>query len=112
MTWPTFARLKYGNRKVEQDGYRFDSRREAARYQELVLLERAGQIQDLEVHPKYPLVVEGVRIGDYVGDFAYTEAGRRVVEDVKSAPTRRLASYRIKRKLMRALYHIEIVEIE
>ena len=48
----------------------FDSKREAARYQELRLLERAGEITALRVQPRYPLAVNGVPICAYVGDFA------------------------------------------
>ena len=57
-------------------------------------------------------VVNGEKVGTYVSDFSYRECsdGRRVVEDVKSAPTR-TSLFRMKRKLMKALYGIEIVEV-
>ena len=103
------APRKYHNRLTEVDGITFHSRAEAARYQELRLLERAGEIADLILQPAYPLVVNGVRVGKYVGDFAYTERdGRRVLEDVKGVKT---AVYQLKKRLMAALYGIVITEV-
>ena len=106
---------KYHNRKAIVDGIAFDSAKEARRYSELKLLERAGEIVNLRVHVRYPLVVGGVKVCDYVCDFAYEEfvTGGRLktaIEDVKSTPTRRLAAYRIKKKLMLAIWGIEIRE--
>ena len=99
---------KYHNRPLRVDGLRFDSRAEARRYQLLRLLERAGAISDLRVHPRYTLL--GPSDVDwwqgppwcYVGDFAYVEAGRHVVEDVKGAET---AMFRLKARVFRARYH-------
>jgi hypothetical protein len=57
-------------------------------------------------------VVNGQKIADYVADFSFVdENGKATVEDVKSGPTK-TASYRLKRKLVKALYGIEIVEVE
>jgi hypothetical protein len=98
---------KYNAQKQELDGYTFDSRAEARRYQELRVLEQAGEIYGLDVHPSY-LVMEGfyyrgerVRAITYVADFSYTEreTGRRVVEDVKGVRTQ---VYRIKVKLLKS----------
>jgi IS30 family transposase len=106
---------KYGNRAVEIDGYRFASKAEAWRYQELRIMERAGAIRNLEVHPRYPLVVNKVVVGHYEADFTYQQgedgALETVVEDVKSPPTR-TALYRLKRKMMLAEYGIAVREIE
>lgn len=105
----TLTRSKYNNRRVTLDGYTFDSQAEAQRYQELCLMRTAGDIADLAVHPRYPLVVNGETVATYVADFAYTTwDGIEVVEDVKGVRT---AVYRLKAKLMHALYGIRIVEV-
>lgn len=103
-------RSKYRNQPVDLDGHRFASKAEARRYSELVLLERIGDIADLELQPRYPLVVEGQKIATYVADFRYQRDGRTIVEDVKS-PASRTPVYRLKAKLLRALHGIEIAEI-
>ena len=94
---------KFGAIKVEIDGHVFDSKAEARRYGELRLLQRARQIQNLELQPKFPIVINGVKICTYIADFAYLERDKRVVEDIKSEPTK-TAVYRIKVKLMEAVY--------
>lgn len=99
---------KYGAVRTTVDGKRFASGKEAARYGQLVLAEKAGEIRDLECQPRYPLVVNGRRVADYIADFAYRDReGLRVVEDVKGVRT---AVYRLKVKLMRACYEIEVLE--
>lgn len=98
---------KYRNEKSEVDGIVFASKREAARYQELRILEREGLIGGLTLQPKYPLTVNGEKVGTYIGDFAYIENQEVVVEDAKGMKT---AVYRLKRKLMKAIYGIEIRE--
>jgi len=102
--WPR-KKNKYGAVKVKEDGYTFDSKAEHRRYCELKLLQRAGDISDLAVHPRYPLEVNGERIAIYEADFSYTARtaprGAVVVEDVKGFAT---ADYRLKAKLFRALY--------
>lgn len=114
-------RRKYGNKKVMIDGIKFDSQKEARRYQELKLLERAGKIKDLEIQPKFSLV-KGVKFrGDkrakpdlrYFADFAYTdmETGGRVVEDVKSVATKESTVYKMKRHMMLAIHGIEVKEV-
>jgi hypothetical protein len=110
---PGAVRRKYGNRPVEINGITFDSKREAERYGELVQAQRAGVIRSLGVHIRYPLVVHGQDCGYYEADFEYinVESGRVVVEDVKSPATRKLPTYRLKRKLVFALYAVEIREV-
>jgi hypothetical protein len=104
---------KYGAIPTVVDGVRFASRAEASRYSELRLLEKAGQIVALTVQPRWPLTVNGYKVGTYVGDFAYSDvvSGRFIVEDVKSPPTK-TPSYRLKRKLMLALHGLDVTEIE
>lgn len=95
-------RNKYGNRKVEMDGVVFDSVAERNRYVELKLLLAAGAISDLELQPRFELQPSFKREGktvrriEYVADFAYTENGQRVVEDVKGYETEK---FQIKQKL-------------
>jgi len=100
-------RNKYNAKKTEIDGFVFDSKKEAQRYQDLMLLERAGEIEVIEIHPFWKLVVNGVLIGRYTADFMYRENGAVVVEDVKGVRTR---DYVLRKKLMKALYGIEIRE--
>lgn len=105
-------RPKYGNRVTEIDGLTFASAKEAARYLELKAALAAGAIRDLEVHPRFPLVVHGQDCGAYVGDFAFVDAaGVRHLEDVKSPATRKLAMYRFRRRLVWALYGLQIKEV-
>jgi hypothetical protein len=102
---------KYGNRKIEIDGYLFDSHAEARRYQELTLLEKCGDIADLEIHPKYKIVVNQKTICTYSADFRYrmlSGDGRHITEDVKGVKT---AVYQLKKRLMLACYGIEISEV-
>jgi hypothetical protein len=101
---------KYGNRKVEIDGYLFDSQAEARRYQELQLLEKCGDIADLEIHPKFKIAVNQKLICTYSADFRYRMVGdgRHITEDVKGVKT---AVYQLKKRLMLACYGIEIVEV-
>lgn len=101
---------KYQNVRVEIDGITFASKREARRYGDLLILVRIGEIADLELQPRYPLIVNGEKVATYVADFRYrvVATGSTVVEDVKGVRT---PVYRMKKKLIRALYGVEIVEI-
>lgn len=106
------SRSKYGNRKTVLDGIAFASKAEAIRYAELKLLARAGQVEDLKCQPKFPLIVNGLLVATYIADFSYIDAtsGAAVVEDVKS-PATKTDTYRLKAKLMRALYQIDVKEV-
>lgn len=107
----TPSRFKYRNKPVVIDGVRFDSRKELKRWNELRLLEAAGVIADLRRQVDYQINVNGVKVCSYVADFAYVEAGRDVIEDVKSPITRRNPVYRLKRKLLAAACGLEIREV-
>lgn len=110
-----YRSTKYHNRKTTVDGITFDSLKEARRYSELKLLERAGVISDLQRQVKYELIpaqrVEGKvveRACNYVADFVYNENEKTIVEDTKGYRT---ADYIIKRKLMLWVHGIKIREI-
>lgn len=105
------TRSKFHNCPTDIGGVKFDSRKEAARWCELLAHERAGRIAGLRRQVRFPLSVNGLLVCTYVADFVYLESGRRVVEDVKSAFTRRLPVYRLKAKLMRAVWGITIREV-
>lgn len=98
-------------RNVKTDG--FASKREAARYQELLLLEKAGLIDKLRTQVKFPLEVNGHLICTYIADFTFrhwveeTSPMTFVVEDCKGFRT---PTYKLKKKLMEAIHHIVIKE--
>ena len=102
------GRPSFGARKTLVDGILFDSGKEARRFAELRMLERAGEIRDLETQPKFVLQAgfrykgRAERAVTYTADFAYTTRdGRRVVEDVKGVRTE---AYRIRRRLFLFLH--------
>lgn len=107
---------KYYNRRTTVDGIAFDSAKEAARYSELKLLLRAGEINELKLQEKYILIPAQYRDGKcierecaYIADFDYIEkSGRHIVEDTKGVRTK---EYKIKRKLMLFKFGIRITEI-
>ena len=118
---------KYHNQPDHRGEIRFDSRKEARRYDELMLMLKAGQIRNLRLQPQYTLQEsyitpegERVRAIRYVADFAYerpAEADRYgyihwvpVVEDVKSRGTK-TPQYRMKRKLMLERLQLAVTEI-
>ena len=125
--------MKYHNKKITVDGITFDSKREYARYCELVLLEKAKKISNLRRQVKFVLIPaqyekssEKYKKGEnkgqlkrgvllerecsYIADFVYidNETGKKVVEDTKGMRTK---DYIIKRKLMLATYGIKINEV-
>ena len=109
---------KYNAKKTVIDGIKFDSKKESVRYIELKMLERGGVIRDLELQPRFDVTINGHRICYYKADFRYfdIEKGREVVEDVKPSgkfykKTPAWAMYRLKKKLVEALYPIKIVEV-
>ena len=116
---------KYRNKKVIVDGIEFQSRKEANRYKELCLLEKAGTIRNLQRQVKFVLIpaqYEVTRITktgkaikkcierecSYVADFVYEENGMMVVEDTKGFKTK---DYIIKRKLLLYIHGIRIKEV-
>lgn len=103
------AYSKYRAVKTKLNGIVFDSKKEAKRYCELRLLEKADEISDLEIHVVYHLDVHGYHICNYEADFVYRkkDEDKRTVEDVKGFRT---PEYRLKKELMKAIHGIDIVE--
>lgn len=123
---------KYYNVKTKTtDGLIFDSTREARRWEQLLLMQKAGQIKDIQRQVEYELIPaqyesyeryskKGKRLKDgvhlierevkYIADFVYTkvETGETIVEDAKGVRTK---DYTIKRKLMLAVHGIRIKEV-
>jgi hypothetical protein len=104
------VRTKYGNVRTAYAGRDYASAAEARRAVELRAREMAGEIEGLGHQPAFDCVVNGVLVCRYVADFRYVERGSLVVEDVKSRPTR-TAVYRLKAKLVRALFGVRIREV-
>ena len=94
---------KYRAKKTVVDGITFASKKEAKRYQELKLLQKAGKIKELELQPKFPMIINCAKICTYIADFRYYDNDIKdfIVEDVKGI---RLPVYKIKKKLLLALY--------
>lgn len=114
---------KYHSRKITVDGITFDSRKEYLRWCELSLLEKAGQITNLQRQVKFELIPaqylpveteKGLkeycveRAVTYVADFVYFYNGMKIVEDTKGFKTK---DYIIKRKLMLWAHGIKVNEV-
>lgn len=110
---------KYYNKKTFVGGIEFDSKKEANRYSELLLLQRAGKISDLQRQVSFELIpsqkVDGLTVERpcvYKADFVYRENGKLVVEDTKGYKKGTAYSlFSIKRKLMLLRFGIQIREI-
>lgn len=101
---------KYGAKKVSFDGIEFDSTKEARRYQDLVLMQKAGQIRELRRQVPFEVTLNGVHICKWIADFVYHENTYecpRVVEDCKGFKT---DIYRLKKKLVEAKHGFKILE--
>jgi hypothetical protein len=100
---------KFGAVRTEVDGITFASKKEARRYGELKLMERAGMISELALQPRFPLYIGDDLICTYVGDFLYrAKSGDVIVEDAKGIET---PEFKLKRKLLRAIHGMEIVTV-
>lgn len=117
MSYYRSVKPKYGNRKTEVDGFYFDSAKEARRYGELKLMQKAGQISDLQMQVPFE-VIPGVvseetgrvmqKPAAYVADFTYRKDGKFIVEDAKGYRTE---GYKLKKKLMLWRHGIQIKEV-
>lgn len=108
---------KYRNKKVIIDGIKFDSIKESKRYLELKMLEKANEINNLKLQPKFILQESFEKNGKkyreiiYIADFEYFDIkkGKWIIEDVKGMKT---DVYKIKKKLFeyKFIYH-ELIEV-
>lgn len=113
------VRSKYGAVKTQIDGHTFASKAEARRFAQLKELERIGEIDSLELQPRYELA-PGVKFSGaaratpplrYFADFRYRDrSGRIVVEDVKGA-SKNTEGFRIKKHLLLVIHGIEVQEV-
>ena len=104
---------KYNAVRVKIGDITFHSKGEAYRYTLLMKQQDSGDISNLRVHPRYPIIIEGKRICVYEADFEYvlqTPPFPIIVEDVKSLPTR-TRLYQLKKKLIMATSGILITEV-
>jgi len=100
---------KYRNVKAEIDGIKFDSIKEGRRYFKLKILKMAGEITDIELQPRFDIIVNGKFCGFYKADFRITwKTGNVTIEDAKGMKT---TVYSLKKKLIEAIYGITIVEV-
>lgn len=134
------SRNKLGNKKIVAHGIEFDSKREARRYSELLLLAKAGKIENLDTQVTFELIpsmFDNIPTGEvyqrgehkgepkyrrvciehginYVADFVYDTPSGRVVEDAKGFRDPSSAAYKVfvmKRKLMLYKYGIRVKEV-
>jgi len=104
--------MKYKNIKTVINGISFDSKKEAAYYGILKLKQKAKLIDSFQMQVRYDLIVNGIKICFYKADFVtYKDGVVLEVIDVKSEMTKKLPVYRLKKKLLKAIYGIDIVEI-
>tara|TARA_R100001163_G_C4924382_1_gene103185 strand:+ start:127 stop:513 length:387 start_codon:yes stop_codon:yes gene_type:complete len=101
---------KYNAKKTQFMGYKFDSKWEAERYGQLYSMALAGIVKNLERQVKYEIIINDQKICRYIADFVYTlvnEDGseEKIVEDAKGVQT---TDFIIKKKLMKAIYNINI----
>jgi len=96
----------------ENDFYYFASRAEAKRFAELRLQERSGLITKLHTQVSYPVVINSFQVTKYIADFVYLKNGQRIIEDVKGDIKFLTDVFKLKKKLIEAIYNVEILLIE
>jgi hypothetical protein len=102
---------KYRNAPCVICGHKFDSKAEGREYVRLAYEASEGIITNLKLQPEYVFRIGGMVVCKYRADFEYKRNGVVEVIDVKSPATAKNRAYRIKNKLMRALFGIAIVEV-
>ena len=107
-------KTKYGNKKTANNGLTFDSGKESRRYSQLLLMQKTGEISNLERQIPFELIPKQrlstgkcERACKYILDFRYTKDEVVIFEDSKGFAT---PEYIIKRKLMMFMFGIEILE--
>src|ERR1041385_2211291 len=106
-------RQKFNAVTVIDQGERFDSLKERARYGELVTMQKAGLIENLQRQPQYLITRNGQVIATFRADFRYRDRQRGVwvIEDVKGGRATRTEAYVLRRNLVEAQYGITVQEI-
>lgn len=117
---PIGTYLKYHNTKVIYNSIKFDSKKERDRYIQLKQLHSLGQIESLELQPKF-LLLDTIHYKGktypktyYKADFKYFDngKGKYIIEDVKSPITAKDKVYRLKIKMLLTKYpDIEFIEV-
>lgn len=108
------SKNKYRNKWTEVDGVKFQSKKEAGRWKDLLMLEAAGEITDLKRQFPIKCRVNGTLICSLVTDFSYYCRQRKnlIFEDVKGykgGPA--YAMFKLKQKLVKACTGIDVVEV-
>jgi len=98
---------KYRNVPTVVDGIRFASKKEARQDAKLLLRQQHGQIRELRRQVPYPFVINGIEVAEYIADWTYWEGDAHIVHDAKG---RRTDVYKLKKRLLLALYGVEIRE--
>ena len=103
---PYVKRSKYGNQKIVVGNIVFDSKKESERFMELVMLQKAGVIKNLERQKRFEIVpkTKTERAKYYTADFVYEEKGKVVIEDVKSNATVLDKVFKLKWAIMKWRY--------
>lgn len=100
---------KFHAKKCAYDGYTFDSLGEGKYYLALKALGAVGDITNLKIHPRYPLVVNDVLVGHFTPDFEYdTRSGEHRIDDYKGVRTEAFA---LRVKLFQAIYGLTVTEV-
>lgn len=106
---------KWHNIRVEIDGKKFQSKKEARYYGQLVLQKKMNMIQDFACQVRFPLLMNGEKLTTYIADFVVKEKdGSKKVIDVKGSRDRKSPVYRLfllKKKLMKHLVNVEVEEV-
>jgi len=99
---------KYKNVKCTYNGIKFDSKGERDRYKVLEIREKSGEIYGLKTQVKFPIVINGVKVCNYISDFTYylKDNHNIVVEDYKGVIT---GLFTLKKKLMKAVHGIDVL---
>ena len=107
---PKPKKVKFSNIRSQHDGEKFDSKLEARRFQQLQLMEKAGEIRDLRTQVSFPLMAGDAMVGAYVADAVYFDVrkNRKVVEDCKGCKT---PLYRWKARHFKIQYGFAITEV-
>ena len=104
------SRSKYGSKKRIVDNIKFDSKWESEWYGQLKAMERGGVVTDLELQVPYNIIINDIKICKYIADFKYKQEDihgkiEEIVEDAKGFET---PEFKLKKKLMKAVFNIDI----